>query len=42
VQVRLVWANCLAYTPDPASPYHQSAKRLQKVFEDGLAAIAKA
>jgi hypothetical protein len=38
--VRLVFGNCLEYTPDPASPYHQLALRLRRIFNEGFEAAA--
>jgi hypothetical protein len=36
--VRRVWANCRAYTPDPTSLYHQQAVKMSAVFEEKFAA----
>ena len=37
--VRLVWANCMAFTPNPESLYYQQATRMQTLFEQEFAAL---
>ena len=31
--VRLVWQNCMTYTPDPDDPFYQQAKKMSDLFE---------
>ena len=39
---RLVFQNCMAYTPDPASVYYQAAASLLALFEKDYAALLAA
>jgi hypothetical protein len=38
--VRLVFKNCMTYTPSQASPYHQQAKALLAIFDNVRSAAA--